>query len=356
MQINDFLLYKQLCENVTSLIAALDGLNSTDLDNIKVLKRSIDELNRKSFCSKEIEQEVNRIMRFVQSQFFTTEDYMVKKKGIDAFGLPIEERSYNYVPVVPFVKPKRLKVGELYEQDIKSKFAFLAYVLGSKHIAEDELTQLTFQQVSDRISYQRAVNGQVFDGQKLPKSKRKREKAVKQAVSESAVNVAFTQKKMDTIKTLIASISEGGYLNKAIIKVFNDRNEYVANSIQEIDEMSKKIEENKSAVSEIESQLKVRNIDVLDNVTEGDILERYRQGKVSKPFLKLIVEASLSDKEFEYLLQDRKLRPCLAGTQLKPATTDEELIKEIVISELASMCGVKLRKQQEPLAVAAMAD
>ena len=326
MKITDFMLYNKMLKNAEVIVQELDTKNAEDIKQLHYLEKKADELLKYGRCPKNLEQEIDRLMRVVQTTFFNHTE-----KQITPENSKTGKRMFEYAPVVPFVEPKFLQAGELYETDVIKKLRFLIKVIDNQKVTED-----TYQKVCDEFEKEKQTYLQMkkdydFSG-KPPIFGKARIKYLqeKKTFDEQVKKVMKLFAKKEQIESFMNAINHSsGYLAKAISKVFADFEEYQENLPQEVIKTRETGEEIAKKAEDLKADIQTRNFcEDIEKIEQLTVLERFLSSDLPDEMKTTIMLSSLSDVEFNLLKDDNYFVSALEDYKPKKQTPIEKLIHE----------------------------
>ena len=342
MKLTDFMLYNALVENVQTLILMIDEQNESDIIDIENLRNRANFLLSYGECPKYLENKIDSLIRQLYGEFFVLEDGKTYNNKNKTQNKESFLRVYTAVPVVPFVETKRLVAGKFTDGEVSSKIQLLLKAISSKELAEKTLETLTVEFEQAKGDYKEAKKEDVFADGKVPFFKRKQNEQIQAKIKDCTAKVITIDTKMETVKEFIQAIDENAYFGKTVREVIAELSRYQQSLPKKVSDRRKTGENlNKQAI-ELEEGVVQRNCLPLQQVAGSTIMQRYKEGVLPPEFLEMLVKASLSEKEFSFLMGDEKLKEVLSSVVLPPkAKTDKELVEKLICEALQQLMSVK---------------
>lgn len=340
MKLTDFMLYNAMVTNVSSLVEMIDEQNVSDIEKIENIKNRAGFLIGYGDCPKYLENKIDSLLRQLYGEFFLFENGKTyvnqKQKDQPVF------RVYTLVPLIPFVEPKRVISGRLTDGDVASKMKVLLKAIDSKELAEKTYAELTKKWEFVKAEYEQAKKNDAFADGKVPFFKKKQYEQSREILKEYVAEIIGLDTQRESVKDFILAIDEKAYFGRSVREVVAELARYQQNLPKKVSDRRKSGIDLQKQAEVLEEEVVQRNCLPFELVKGSTILEKYKQGKLPQEFVMRLLEASLSEKEFEFLIGDEKLKQVVASIALnQKAKNDKEFIEKLVQEGLMQLFAVK---------------
>ena len=212
----------------------------------------------------------------------------------------------------------------------------------SKELAEKTFETLSVEFEKAKDDYQEAKKEDVFVDGKVPLFKRKQHEQIQAKIKDCVAKVIAIDTKRETVKEFIQAIDEKAYFGRSVREVVAELARYQQNLPKKVSDRRKSGIDLQKQAEVLEEEVVQRNCLPLELVKGSTILEKYKQGKLPQEFVMRLIEASLSEKEFEFLIGDEKLKQVVASIALnQKAKNDKEFIEKLIQEGLMQLFAVK---------------